>query len=105
MGLAVAYYYMFKNECLLLTPLSAVRFSVLIAKQEKDFQEIKEWVQLHTAHNYEEYRRKSYELITKPMAEWLLLYRQATRENDQTAIQNANDIMDNWLARDIYPEY
>jgi hypothetical protein len=105
MGLAVAYYYMYKNECILLTPAHAVRFSVMIARGQRNLPEIREWVQTHTAHDREEYETKSDRYVIRPIVEMLLLHSQGRNENDQTAMQRARKMMDNWLAVDIYPEY
>jgi death-on-curing family protein len=105
MGLAVAYYYMYKNECILLMPLSAVRFTVLIAKGQRNLQGIREWVKTHTAHNLEEEKAKSHRYVILPIVEMLLLRSQGIRDNDQIALQRAKKMIDNWLAVDIYPEY
>jgi death-on-curing protein len=105
MGLAVSYSYMYKNECILLTPLSAVRFSVLVARNEKKFDDIKEWIKTHTAHNSKEYLTKFEQYMIKPIDELLSLYERGRIDHDQTATQKANEIIDSWLAMDIYPEY
>jgi len=100
-GLAVAFLYMYKNNYLLVTPISAVRFSVLVADNQKTFEDIREWIQTHTAHNIQEYTTKLHQYIDKPVAEVLLLYRSETPE----ATKKADEIMNEWLALDIYPEY
>jgi death-on-curing protein len=104
-ALAVAYSYIYKNYFILLTPLNAVRFSVLIARDEKNFEDIKEWVQTHTAHNLDECIAKFKQYVSDPVEEVVSLYERGRTDHDQDAIQKAKEIRDSWLAVDIYPEY
>lgn len=100
-ALAVATSYMYRNKCILLMPFSAVRFSVQVAKKERNFQDIKEWVKMLTACNLKEYNTKLIRYMLNPTEEVLNMM----KSGDPVTVEKANRIIDEWLALDSYPEY
>jgi len=101
-GLVVAHMYMHKNNHhYLVTPFDSARFTVLVAQKKKKFEEIREWVKIHTAHNHDEYTTKYRKYVKDPAKKVISLYN--TKEVDK--IKKANAIMDECLAIDIYPQY
>jgi death on curing protein len=104
-GLLVASYYMYRNKLMLVIPVWAVRFSVLVADKKKNFQDIKQWVQTLTAHNADEYFAKFKQYSDEPVVKVLSLYERGKKDHNTAATKRANTIINNWLAIDIYPEY
>lgn len=105
-GLLAASRYMRKNNCILVTPVDSIRFTVLIARDERSFEDIVKWVKTHTAHNdvEGEYDRKFQEYVAKPVDEILsVLFYNKTK--DPASIEKAKATLDEWLAVDIYPQY
>jgi death-on-curing protein len=100
-GLVVAHMYMHKNNHYLVTPFDSARFTVLVAQKKKNFEEIRQWVKIHTAHNHHEYTTKYRKYVKEPAKEVIALYN--TKQVDK--IKKANAIMNEWLAIDIYPQY
>ena len=89
---------MHKNNFRIILPFSAVRFSVLVAQDKKNIDEITKWVRnLSTKHDTI-YHRKLLKYLIKPARKLLHLY---NRGRDA----EAEAILGDWLAFDIYPEY
>jgi death-on-curing protein len=104
-GLLVASYYMYKNKFMLLMPLWAVRFSVLVADHKKNLEDIRRWVEMLAADNAVEYFAKSEQLLTDPIDRILSFLERGRIGHDAVAFRRAHRVIDNWLAIDIYPEY
>ncbi len=104
-ALAVVSSFMLKNKFILVMPFSAVRFSVEIAKCNRNSNDIIEWVKTHTAHNLQEYDTKMKQYVITPLEHVLSLYKRGENDIRKAATQEANKIIDNWLAVDVYPEY
>jgi death-on-curing protein len=100
-GLAVACSYMRKNSYYLVLPISAIRFSVLIANKEKTFEDIKKWVKKHTGRNVVEYYSKFRRYRIDPSKKVLKML----RSGDPATINRGITTTNEWLAIDIYPEY
>jgi death on curing protein len=102
-ALVAAQTYMNKNNYVLVTPYSSIRFTVLIAQKKKDHEDIREWVQTHSTHrnNSDEYATKIKKYIIEPTEVILSLY----RSEEPAKIKQARTLMNEWLAIDIYPEY
>lgn len=96
-GLLTAYLYMYLNGYTLILPLNAVRFSVLVAKNEKNLDEIIAWVRRLSAKGSREHTYKLYRYFVLPLFKLLIL--------TVFMHKNANKMLDEWLAFDIYPEY
>jgi death-on-curing protein len=100
-ALVAAHMYMNKNSHYLVTPFDSPRFTVLVAQKKKSFDDIRNWVQTHTAKNHKEYTRKYNKYVKEPGRKILALY----KSGNAAKIKRANTITDRWLAIDIYPEY
>jgi death on curing protein len=100
-ALVAAHMYMNKNNHYIVTPFDSARFTVLVAQKKKSFDDIREWVQTHTAQNHDEYTTKYRIYVKEPAEEVIALY----HSGDAAKIKKANAIVDEWLAIDIYPEY
>jgi death-on-curing protein len=100
-GLAVASAYMFKNKRVLILPLSAVRFSVQVARNEKNLADITEWVTTLTASSIDEYVEKLGEHSIKPVMNVIRLLNSKNDADNKLGTK----IIGEWLAYDIYPEY
>jgi Fic family protein len=79
-GLAAAYAYMHKNNYKIVLPFSAVRFSVLIAQDKKDINEITKWIRSLSAKNDKTYDNKFFKYLVKPAAELLNMYQTGSKE-------------------------
>jgi len=97
-ALATAYAFMHKNDYRIVLPFSAVRFSVLVAQDKKDIDEITKWVRRLSAKGDMAFNHKFIQYLVKPARRLLHLYN--TGQNEK-----AEAILGDWLAFDIYPEY
>ncbi len=104
-GLLVASYYMYKNRFMLMVPIWAVRFSVLIADHKRNLQDIRRWVQMLSADNADEYFAKHKRYMLDPVDGVLSLIERGNKEHDADIRKRAHRVIDSWLAVDIYPEY
>ena len=96
-GLHTAHLYMYVNGYTLVIPVSAVRFSVLVAQDEKDLDEITKWIRKLSAKGSKQFHYKMFRYFLLPLVGLLIL-----------SIFNpkkARKITEDWLAFDIYPEY
>lgn len=97
-GLLAAFTYMDKNGYTMVIPLSAVRFSVLVAKNQRGFDDIRKWIKRLTAKSKFEYSIKSYRHFFFPLAYLYVLAKLGmTKKFEKTVAE--------WLAYDIYPQY
>ncbi len=82
----------------LVIPLSAVRYSVLIAQKKRNFEQITKWIKKHSAKTYKSYIQKREKFIKKPVIKVTELLKTGRG-------QDGYRLLDYWLATDIYPEY
>ncbi len=96
-GLVATYTYMNRNGYDMVIPFDAVRFTVLIAKDEKNFDDIREWINQMSANIRKEYNEKAWKYFWKPYFKLFLLavFRR----------KKARKMLSEWFAYDIYPEY
>lgn len=97
-ALVTAYAYMHKNEYKIVLPFSSVRFSVLVAQDRKNIDEITKWVRSLSAKKDTAYHRKLLKNLVMPARMLVSLYRHGQDEKTE-------EILSDWLAFDIYPEY
>jgi len=105
-ALLVMIYYLSKEEYGVALPLSAVRFTVEIAKNEKTdakdtkklIKKISNWIENHSGKSYNEIRGKLFIQLTLPYNILSFLY----RIGFHSYVENK---LNRWLAFDIYPEY
>lgn len=97
-ALIAAYTYMALNGYFMVVPFSAVRFSVLIAKDDTiNLDDIARWLKKLTARNRLIYHWKIWRYTLLPILGLLFLA--------LILPSKARKILDEWLAIDIYPEY
>jgi death on curing protein len=97
-SLIIANVFMRKNGYYLVIPLSAVRYSILVAQKKRNLGQITKWVKKHSAKTTESYIQKRSKFLINPVTKiiWLL-------ENDNE--KKGYRLLNYWLAFDIYPEY
>jgi death on curing protein len=100
-GLAVVITYMHKNDYYTILPLSAVRFSVLIAQDKRDIRQITNWIRSISDNDYEKFNNKS----LKPTLNQYQKLRQMYQSGSSKDKDKASKKIEKWLACDIYPEY
>ena len=71
---------------------------MLISEDQKDFGEITEWVRNLYAEDDKDHLRKLAEYLIKPAKMWREFEKSGQKEK-------ANELINNWLAFDIYLEY
>ncbi len=96
-GLHAAHLYMHVNGYTLVIPVSAVRFSVLVAQDEKDLDEITQWIRKLSAKGRRELAYKTILYFLLPLFKPLILSIFSQKKSNKT--------IEGWLAFDIYPEY
>ena len=96
-GLHTAHLYMYVNGYTLVIPVSAVRFSVLVAQDKKDLHEITKWIRKLSAGGSKQFHYKMFRYFLLPLIGLSIL--------SIFSPKKARKITEGWLAFDIYPEY
>jgi death-on-curing family protein len=96
-SLIVARIFMRQNGYYLVIPLSAVRYSILVAQKKRNFEQITKWIKKHSARPCKSYINKRDRFLIMPVKRIIDLL-----ETDRE--QEGYRLLDYWLATDIYPE-
>ena len=97
-ALTVARAYMVRNGYNMVIPLSAPRFSVLVAQDRKDLNQIVNWIRALSSKSQKAHEVKIKRYRIDPAAKLLDLYK-------SNNAPKADQLLNKWLAVDIYPEY
>lgn len=96
-SLVVARIFMRMNGYYLVIPLSAVRYSVLVARKKRTYQQIRRWIKKHSTKTHKSYIKKRDRFLITPVQRIIDLL-ETDREKE------GYELLDYWLATKIYPE-
>lgn len=97
-SLIIASVFMRKHGYYLVIPLSAVRYTILVAQKKMSREQITKWIKRHAAKTYKTYLNKRRRLLIKPVRKIIYLF-----ENNRE--KEGYNLLNKWLAFDVYPRY